>query len=102
MLQPGVENPETWADGLLTGLGPPNFEVLKAAGARVITVSDEHMLKAALFVLQRMKIVIEPSCATVLAALRAVAPEVKGKRVGAVLSGGNTDFRWLQDPALAP
>jgi hypothetical protein len=31
----------------------------------------------------------------VIAALRAIAPEVRGLRAGVVFSGGNTDFRWL-------
>ena len=42
-----------------------------------------------------MKLVVEPSGATGLAALRKVAPEIHGMKVGVVISGGNTDFRWL-------
>jgi len=47
-----------------------------------------------------MKLVVEPSAATTLAALRARRDELAGKRVGVILSGGNTDFAWLDDPSL--
>lgn len=93
--QPRVEGARTWADGLLTGIGEPNFRLLQANGVRVVTVDEDAMLAAARWFLQRMKLVVEPSAATVLAAIRAVAPELRGVRIGIVLSGGNTDFAWL-------
>lgn len=95
VLQPRVPEPSTCADGLLTALGEPNFALLRAHGARVITVGEEAILAAALFFLQRMKIVVEPSAATVLAALREHGG-LEGRSVGVVLSGGNTDFAWLR------
>ena len=94
--QPRVDGAKSWADGLMTGLGEPNFRLLKQHAVRVVTCSESAMLDAAKFFLQRMKIVVEPSAATVLACLRAIAPELRGKRVGMILSGGNTDFRWMQ------
>ncbi len=93
--QPAVENPVSLADGLMTGLGQINFEVLRQRGVRVVTVSEEAIVQAGRFVLERMKLVVEPSAATVLAAMRRSAGELSGKRVGAILSGGNTDFAWL-------
>ena len=93
--QPGVENPETIADGLLTGLGELNFEILRERHARIVTVTEEAIEDAARFHLERMKLVVEPSGATGLAALRAIAPEIYGMKVGVIISGGNTDFRWL-------
>ncbi|MCR9244334.1 MAG: threonine/serine dehydratase [bacterium] len=93
--QPGVQNPKTWADGLMTGLGAPNFELMQRHAVTVETVSEAAFLEAAKFFVQRTKLVIEPSAATVLAALRQRAAEFAGKRVGVILSGGNTDFRWL-------
>ena len=93
--QPRVENPETWGDGLMTALGEPNFALLQEHGVEVVTCSEEAMVEAARFFLQRMKIVVEPSGATVLASIRRVADEVRGKRVGMIVTGGNTDFAWL-------
>ena len=58
-------------------------------------VSDEEIAEAGRFHLFRMKLVVEPSASTGLAALRRLAPELQGRRVGVILSGGNTDFRWL-------
>lgn len=94
--QPAVSEPRTLADGLLTGLGQLNFEVLRELEVEVVTVSEEALVDAARFVLQRMKLLIEPSAATVLAAVRKRAPELRGKRIGAIFSGGNTDLAWLR------
>lgn len=94
--QPRVDGARTWADGLLTGLGEPNFRLLREHRVRVVTVEEDAIVAAARFFLQRMKLVVEPSAATVLAALRAIAPELRSARIGVVLSGGNTDFAWLR------
>ncbi len=92
--QPRFDNPQT-SDGLLTGIGEPTFAVLLAHRVRIVTVTEDAIVEAARFFLERMKLVVEPSSAVVLAALRAIQGELRGKRVGAILSGGNTDFRWL-------
>ena len=99
VLQPRVPDPDTWADGLLTGLGEIPFDLLSSAGTEVVTFTEEALLAAALFHLQRMKLVVEPSGAAGLAAIRTITGELKGLRVGVIISGGNTDFRWLE-PAL--
>jgi len=93
-LQPGVADPQTLADGLMTGLGKINFEILLRHDVRVVTMTEQAMLDAARFVVERMKLVVEPSAATVLAAIRKRGGDLVGKRVGAILSGGNTDFAW--------
>jgi len=98
--QPAVRNPQSWADGLLTRLGQKAFEILRNADVRVVTVAEPEIVQAAWDVSQRMKQVVEPSGAIVLAALRRIVEDVRGKRVGAVFSGGNTDFAWLGDPTL--
>ncbi len=94
--QPAVPDPRTLADGLLTGLGRLNFEILRDLRAHVVRVAESEIVAAARFVLERMKLVIEPSAATALAAIRRSTAELRGKRVGAILSGGNTDFSWLR------
>jgi threonine dehydratase len=95
VLQPGVADPRTLADGLLTGLGEINFAILRERGVEVVTVAEQELIDGARFVLERMKLVIEPSSATVIAALRRRRESLAGKRVGAIFSGGNTDFAWL-------
>ncbi|HLU39957.1 MAG TPA: threonine/serine dehydratase [Planctomycetota bacterium] len=98
-LRDGVRYPAvvapTVADGLMTGLGERNYEILRQGEAEVVRVSETAILAAARFFLERMKIVVEPSSATVLAALRAVRDRFAGRRVGLILTGGNTDLRWL-------
>jgi len=95
-LQPAVSDPRTVADGLMTGLGRINFEILRKHGVSVVTVTEQAIVESARFVVERMKLVIEPSAATVLAAIRKRADGLRGKRVGAIFSGGNTDFAWYR------
>jgi len=94
--QGAVRDPETLADGLLTGLGQINFEILRELEVRIVTVTEESLVDAARFVLERMKLVVEPSAATALAAIRRRAADLRGRRVGAIFTGGNTDFAWLR------
>ncbi len=95
VLQPDVANPETIADGLLTAVGERPFAILRQGDLRVVLVGEAEIAAAARFHLERMKLVVEPSGATGLAALRRIAPEIPGARVGVIVSGGNTDFSWL-------
>jgi threonine dehydratase len=91
--QPRVPRPGTLADGLLTGIGARPFRILSEFHIRVVTVTEDQIVAAARFFVERMKLVVEPSGATSLAAVRAMG--VHGLRVGVIVSGGNTDFSWL-------
>lgn len=93
VLYPAVSNPETFGDGLLTGLGRRNFAILQDHGVEIVTVSEAEIVDSARFHLERMKIVVEPSGAVGLAAVRKL--NIQGRRAGVIISGGNTDFRWL-------
>jgi threonine dehydratase len=79
--------PATIADGLRTSLSERTFAILSAHLERIVTVDDDATLAAMRFVWDRMKLVIEPSAAVAVAAL----PELAGRRVGVILSGGNVD-----------
>lgn len=94
-----MPDPRTLADGLLTGIGEVPFAILRATGATILTVSEAAILEAARFLLFRLKLVVEPSGAVGLAALQTHRKRFIGKRVGVVLSGGNTDFAWLDSPS---
>ena len=93
--QPRVEDPATACDGLLTRLGTPNLALLRALQIEILTASEGAILRAARDFLERMKIVVEPSGAVPLAVLDERRSRFTGQRVGVILSGGNTDFRWL-------
>lgn len=94
--QPAVTNPKTWGDGLMTGLGEPNFELLRKNRVEVLTCEEDDIVDAARFFLERTKLVVEPSGATTLASIRTIADQVAGKRIGLIVTGGNTDFAWLR------
>jgi threonine dehydratase len=98
---PGPTAPRSWADGLLTGLGVRAFGILERHDVRIVTVGEGELLRATWTLMRRLKLVVEPSAGTVLAALRRSAAQLHGRKVGAILSGGNTDFRWLGDERLA-
>jgi threonine dehydratase len=93
--QPDVVEPDTIADGLLTGLGELAFAILQQGQLKVVLVDEDEIAAAARYHLERMKLVVEPSGATGLAALRHVAADMPDARVGVIISGGNTDFSWL-------
>ncbi len=88
--------PKTVADGLLTNLGEKNFEVIKKYVHDVLLVNDKEIMAAMRLVWERMKIIIEPSCATPLAAVLKNRELFEGKKVGIILSGGNVDFEKIQ------
>ena len=95
-IQPRVANPETVADGLLTALGDLTFRTLRWAGVEIVLVEEPEIVAAALFHIHRMKLVVEPSGATGLAVVRKLGDAVAGRRVGIIISGGNTDFSWMR------
>jgi len=89
-----IDVPRTIADGAQTQhAGRYTFPVIQALVDRVVTVTDEQLVKAMRFVGERMKIIVEPTgCLGAAAALDNVV-DVRGRRVGVVLSGGNIDLR---------
>jgi threonine dehydratase len=80
------------ADGLLTSLGDKTFPIVRDEVTDVITVSDKEIIAAMRFIWERMKIIVEPSCAVPLAAVLKSKEKFSGKRVGIILSGGNVDL----------
>ena len=87
----------TIADGLMTTLSERTLEIIKAHVADVILVSEDEIKAALRLVYERMKIIIEPSCAVPLAAVLKNADLFKGKKVGIILTGGNVDLSKFKD-----
>jgi threonine dehydratase len=88
-------SPNTIADGLLTSLGNITFEIIRSRVDKILTVSDQNIIKAMKLIWERMKIVVEPSGAVPLAALMEHNDLIRGKRIGLILSGGNIDLDHL-------
>ncbi len=85
-------DPRTIADGLRTTLGNRDFEVIRRLVDRIVTAGEAEIIDAMKYVWERFKIVIEPSCAVPVAAILNGQVDVKGKRVGVIITGGNLDL----------
>lgn len=85
-------DPHTIADGLLTSLGSLTFPIMMEYASDVITVNDHEILRAMKLVLERMKMVIEPSSAVPVAVALTNNELFKGKKIGIIISGGNVDL----------
>lgn len=86
---------DTVCDGLRTLIGEPNFHALRDYGVRVLRVSDAEAIAAMKLLWSELRIVVEVSSATVLAAALRYPQAFAGRRVGAVLTGGNVDLDAL-------
>ncbi|WP_165243800.1 threonine/serine dehydratase [Paludisphaera soli] len=84
-------DPRTIADGLRTSLGARPFAVVSRRVDRIETASEAGILDALRFLWERLKIVVEPSSAVVVAPILERRLDLQGRRIGAVLSGGNVD-----------
>ena len=87
-----IDTPKTIADGAQTQhSGQLTFPVIQALVKSIVTVSDAQLVSSMRFFAERMKIVVEPTgCLAAAAALEGVM-DLKGRRVGVILSGGNVD-----------
>jgi len=84
--------PDTIADGQqTTSPGEITFPIVQRLCAGILTVTDDELRDAMRFAFERLKLVVEPSGASALAALLSGKLDVNGRRVGVVVSGGNVD-----------
>ena len=88
-------SPKTIADGLLTSLGSLTFSIILNEVDQIVIVSEESIVAAMRMIWERMKIIIEPSSAVPLAAILENKVDVRGQKVGIILSGGNLDLGKL-------
>jgi len=95
-----IDVPQTIADGAQTqASGTLTFPVIQALVERIVTVSDAQLISSMRFFAQTMKQVVEPTgCLGAAALLEGVlGDELRGQRVGVILSGGNVDLpRYAQ------
>lgn len=90
--------PRTIADGLqVPSPGALTFPVVQQTVAGILLVSDEEMIETLTWMLERMKVLVEPSGVAGAAAVRHRKADFSGKRVGVILSGGNLDRGRLAD-----
>lgn len=85
----------TIADGLLTHLGELNFSIIKDGVREILLVNDNEIKAAMKIIWERMKIIIEPSCAVPFAAILKEKEKFKNKKIGVILTGGNVDLKTV-------
>ena len=88
-----IETPKTIADGAQTQhSGQLTSPVIQALVRGILTVSDAQLVRTMRFFAERMKLVVEPTGCLAAAALLEGAIDLRGQRVGVILSGGNVDI----------
>jgi threonine dehydratase len=91
-----VEENPTIADGLrVASPGRLTFPIVQANVKEILVVSDEELIETLTWMLERMKVLVEPSGVAAAAAVRHRKADFSGRRVGVVLSGGNADLGSL-------
>lgn len=88
-----IDTPKTIADGAQTQhLGNITFPIIQQNVNDILTVSDDELVASMKFIAERMKIVVEPTGCLGFAAARARKAELRGKKIGIIISGGNVDI----------
>ncbi|HFX6304862.1 threo-3-hydroxy-L-aspartate ammonia-lyase [Acinetobacter nosocomialis] len=88
-----IDTPQTIADGAQTQyLGKLTFPIIQQKVDDILTVTDEDLISCMKFFAERMKMVVEPTGCLGFAAARNLKHELKGKRIGIIISGGNVDI----------
>lgn len=91
------ESPNSICDGLLTSLGTLNFQIIKQYVDDIITADDSAIRKAMKLILEKMKIIIEPSSAVPLAVIMSNPKRFQDRKIGIILSGGNVDLKRIPE-----
>ncbi|RYF88317.1 MAG: pyridoxal-phosphate dependent enzyme, partial [Caulobacteraceae bacterium] len=91
-----IDVPKTIADGAQTQqLGELTFGIIRRDVTDILTATDEQLVEAMRFFAERMKMVVEPTGCLSLAGARHGGVDIKGARVGILISGGNVDLARL-------
>lgn len=87
-----IEPPDTIADGMRTTQpGALTFPIVRSLARDVLLVSEEEVTATMRHLLLSLKILVEPTGAVAPAAVLHQKLELKGRRVGVIVSGGNVD-----------
>ncbi|MEM8523744.1 MAG: pyridoxal-phosphate dependent enzyme [Bacteroidota bacterium] len=86
---------DTIADGLKTNLSEKTFDIIQREVKEIFTVSEEEIVAAMKIIWERLKIIIEPSCAVPFAAILKHPKPFSQRKVGIILTGGNVDVNKL-------
>ena len=91
-----IATPQTIADGAQTQhLGNLTFPIIRRDVDDILTATDDELVECMRFFAERMKIVVEPTGCLGFAAARRMKDELRGKKIGILVSGGNIDLAKL-------
>jgi threonine dehydratase len=91
-----IATPQTIADGAQTQhLGNLTFPIIRRDVDDILTATDDELVQCMRFFAERMKIVVEPTGCLGFAAARRMQDELRGKKIGILVSGGNIDLAKL-------
>lgn len=92
-----IDSKPTIADGIaVRKAGATTFEMIRENVDEIVTVSEDEIAKAILFLMEKSKVVAEGAGATPIAALLAGKINVKDKKICSVISGGNMDINLME------
>lgn len=98
-----IETPNTIADGAQTQhLGAHTFPIIQRDVTDIFTASDSELTDCMRFMASRMKLIVEPTGCLGFAAAKRMKSELKGKRIGVLLSGGNIDIERFTELLNTP
>lgn len=88
-----IDTPDTIADGAQTPhLGALTFEIIRRTVEDIVVASDDELVAAMRIFAGTLKMVVEPTGCLGFAAVRRMAPDLAGQRIGVLVSGGNVDL----------
>jgi len=88
-----LKNVDTIADGIAVKYpGELTYKIISEYVDEIVTVEEEEIAHAISLLMERAKLIVEGAGATTLAAVLNNKIKVKGKKIAAVLSGGNIDL----------
>ena len=94
-----MQHRESVADGLMAIVGKMTLPIIQRNVDEIILATEKEIIDTTKLVWERMKIVIEPSCALALASVIKNKEMFKGKKLVLVITGGNVDLvslPWLK------
>ena len=94
-----MKHRESIADGLMAIVGQLTLPIIQENVDDIVLATEQEIIDTTRLIWERMKIVIEPSCALALAAVIKNKEKFAGQKVVLVITGGNVDLvalPWLK------
>ena len=87
-----MQHRESVADGLMAIVGQYTLPIIQENVDEIILATEEEIIDATKEMWERMKIIVEPSCALTLATIIANKEKFQGQKVVLIITGGNVDL----------